>query len=41
MNHTKKQIKAPAIIVNGVPPASIELERVVLSALLTVQLHRR
>jgi replicative DNA helicase len=35
MNHTKKQIKAPAIIVNGVPPASIELERVVLSALLT------
>jgi replicative DNA helicase len=35
MNHTKKQIKAPAIIVNGVPPSSIELERVVLSALLT------
>ncbi|MFO0202940.1 MAG: replicative DNA helicase, partial [Alphaproteobacteria bacterium] len=35
MNHTKKQIKAPAIIVNGVPPASVELERVVLSALLT------
>jgi len=35
MNHTKKQTKAPAIIVNGVPPASVELERVVLSALLT------
>ena len=35
MNHTRKQIKAPAIIVNGVPPSSIELERVVLSALLT------
>lgn len=35
MNHTKKQIKAPAIIVNGVPPSSIELEHVVLSALLT------
>jgi replicative DNA helicase len=35
MNRTKKQTKAPAIIVNGVPPASVELERVVLSALLT------
>ena len=35
MNHKQKQNKAPAIIVNGVPPQSVELERVVLSALLT------
>lgn len=35
MNRKSKQPKAPAIIINGVPPASDDLERVVLSALLT------